>query len=108
MVSFRVKVWVTCIVFLSNGIFRSKSRGHLQSDTNFTSSRIMLFPAGLTSLRKSVSCDTVLASELSFDFIYTNKVSHSWYDGHRNKKCASSSLSNLQVWHAQFFGFTGL
>ena len=27
MVSFRVKVWVTCIVFLSNGIFRSQSRG---------------------------------------------------------------------------------
>ena len=29
MVSFRVKVWVTYIVFLSNGIFRSKSRGRL-------------------------------------------------------------------------------
>ena len=27
MVSFRVKVWVTYIVFLSNGIFRSQSRG---------------------------------------------------------------------------------
>ena len=27
MVSFRVKVWATCIVFLSNGIFRSQSRG---------------------------------------------------------------------------------
>ena len=27
MVSFRVKVWVTHIVFLSNGIFRSQSRG---------------------------------------------------------------------------------
>ena len=27
MVSFRVKVWVTCIVLLSNGIFRSQSRG---------------------------------------------------------------------------------
>ena len=27
MVSFRVKVWVTCIVFLSNWIFRSQSRG---------------------------------------------------------------------------------
>ena len=27
MVSFRVKVWVTCIVFLFNGIFRSQSRG---------------------------------------------------------------------------------
>ena len=29
MVSFsvHVKVWVTCIVFLSNGIFRSQSRG---------------------------------------------------------------------------------
>ena len=27
MVSFRVKVWVTCIVFLSSGIFRSQSRG---------------------------------------------------------------------------------
>ena len=26
MVSFRVKVWVTCIVFLSNGIFRFLSR----------------------------------------------------------------------------------
>ena len=29
MVSFRVKVWVTCIVFLSNGIFRFQSRGRL-------------------------------------------------------------------------------
>ena len=29
MVSFRVKVWVTYIVFLSHGIFRSKSRGQL-------------------------------------------------------------------------------
>ena len=27
MVSFRVKVWATYIVFLSNGIFRSQSRG---------------------------------------------------------------------------------
>ena len=27
MVSFRVKIWVTYIVFLSNGIFRSRSRG---------------------------------------------------------------------------------
>ena len=27
MVSFRVKVWVTYIVFLSNGIFCSQSRG---------------------------------------------------------------------------------
>ena len=27
MVSFRVKVWVTYIVFLSNGIVRSRSRG---------------------------------------------------------------------------------
>ena len=27
MVSLRVKVWVTYIVFLSNGTFRSKSRG---------------------------------------------------------------------------------
>ena len=27
MVSFRVKVWVTSTVFLSNVIFRSKSRG---------------------------------------------------------------------------------
>ena len=29
IVSFSVKVWVTCIVFLSNGIFRSQSRGRL-------------------------------------------------------------------------------
>ena len=29
MVSFRVKVWVTYIVSLSNGIFRSPSRGRL-------------------------------------------------------------------------------
>ena len=27
MVSFRVKVWVTYIVFLSSGFFRSQSRG---------------------------------------------------------------------------------
>ena len=27
MVKFRVKVWATCIVFLSNGVFRSQSRG---------------------------------------------------------------------------------
>ena len=32
MVSFRVKIWVTCIVFLSNGIFRSQSRGRLSTD----------------------------------------------------------------------------
>ena len=31
MVSFRVKVWVTCIVVLSNGIFRSQSKGRLKS-----------------------------------------------------------------------------
>ena len=35
MVSFRVKVWVTCIVFLSSGIFRSQSRGRLSSDGQF-------------------------------------------------------------------------
>ena len=29
MVSFRFEVWVTCIVFFSNGIFRSESRGRL-------------------------------------------------------------------------------
>ena len=29
MVSFRVKVWVTYIAFLSIGIFRSQSRGRL-------------------------------------------------------------------------------
>ena len=29
MVSFRVKVWVTCIVLLSNGIFRFQSRRRL-------------------------------------------------------------------------------
>ena len=27
MVTFRAKAWVTCIVFLSIGIFRSQSRG---------------------------------------------------------------------------------
>ena len=35
MVSFRVKVWVTYIVFLSNGIFRSQSRGRLSTDGQF-------------------------------------------------------------------------
>ena len=35
MVSFRVKVWVTCIVFLSSGIFRSQSRGRLSTDGQF-------------------------------------------------------------------------
>ena len=36
MVSFSVKVWVTCIVFLSNGIFRSQSRGRLATDGQFS------------------------------------------------------------------------
>ena len=36
MVSFRVKVCVTCIVFLSNEIFRSKSRGRLHSGATCT------------------------------------------------------------------------
>ena len=35
MVSFRVKVWATYIVFLSNGIFRSQSRGRLFTDGQF-------------------------------------------------------------------------
>ena len=35
MVNFRVKVWVTCIVFLSSGIFRSQSRGRLSADGQF-------------------------------------------------------------------------
>ena len=35
MISFRVKVWVTCIVFLSIGIFRSQSRGRLFTDGQF-------------------------------------------------------------------------
>ena len=35
MVSFRVKVWVTYIVFLSSGIFRSQSRGRLSTDGQF-------------------------------------------------------------------------
>ena len=35
MVSFSVKVWVTYIVFLSNGIFRSQSRGRLSADDQF-------------------------------------------------------------------------
>ena len=35
MVSFRVKVWATYIVFLSNGIFRSQSRGRLSTDGQF-------------------------------------------------------------------------
>ena len=37
MVGFRVKVWVTCIVFLSNGIFRSQSRAQcfMGKDLNF-------------------------------------------------------------------------
>ena len=35
MVSFRVKVWVTHIVFSSNGIFRSQSRGRLCTDGQF-------------------------------------------------------------------------
>ena len=35
MVSFRVKVWVTYIVFLSNEIFRSQSRGRLSTDGQF-------------------------------------------------------------------------
>ena len=35
MVSFRVKVWVTCIVFLSNEIFPSRSRGRLSTDGQF-------------------------------------------------------------------------
>ena len=32
MVRFRVKVWVTYIVILSNGKFRSQSRGRLSTD----------------------------------------------------------------------------
>ena len=32
MVRFRVKVWVTYIVILSNGIFCSQSRGRLSTD----------------------------------------------------------------------------
>ena len=35
MVSFRVKVWVTYIVFLSSGIFRFQSRGCLSTDGQF-------------------------------------------------------------------------
>ena len=35
MVSFSVKVWVTYIVFLSNGIFRSQSRRLLSTDCQF-------------------------------------------------------------------------
>ena len=35
MVSFRVKVWVTYIVFLSSEIFRSQSRGRLSTDGQF-------------------------------------------------------------------------
>ena len=35
MVSFRVKVWATYIVFLSNGNFRSQSRGRLSTDGQF-------------------------------------------------------------------------
>ena len=35
MVSFSVKVWVTYIIFLSNGIFRSQSRGRLFTDGQF-------------------------------------------------------------------------
>ena len=32
MVSFRVKVWVTYLVFLSSGIFRSQNKGRLSTD----------------------------------------------------------------------------
>ena len=65
----------------------------------------MLFLAGLIILRKSISCDIVLASKLSFDFIFANKVFRkTWYAGHRNKKCASSSVSNLQAWQIRSFG----
>ena len=35
MVSFGLKVWVTCFVFLSSGIFRSQSRGRLSIDGQF-------------------------------------------------------------------------
>ena len=35
MVRFRVKVWVTYFVFLSNGIFCSQSRGRLSTDGQF-------------------------------------------------------------------------
>ena len=35
MVSFRVKVWVICIVFLSDRIFPSQSRGRLSTDGQF-------------------------------------------------------------------------
>ena len=35
MVSFKIKVWVTYIVFLSIGIFHSQSRGRLSTDGQF-------------------------------------------------------------------------
>ena len=33
--------------------------------------------------------------------------SNTWYEGHRNKKCASSSVSNLQVWQNRAYSGGG-
>ena len=47
MVSFRVKVWVTCIVILANGIFRSQSKRPAQLKRrimDYTRTTLLKFP----------------------------------------------------------------